>query len=256
MHVTRLWPVPRSSKVPAITGLFWVIKVLTTAMGEDASDYLVHQFGKAPAVVAGLAVFLVGLYVQLRCRAYNRWAYWFAVSMVALFGTMAADVLHLGLGVPYVVSTMFFLVVLISVFVLWRRVEGTLSITSITTQSRELFYWATVVSTFALGTAAGDMTARTLHWGYLNSGLIFAALFLLPGLLYAVLRSHVVLFFWTSYVLTRPFGASFADLFGADKSLGGKGYGYGATAVVLSVAIVLLVGLSKRTGKHVARHAA
>ena len=104
--------------------------------------------------------------------------YWFAVVMVSVFGTMAADVLHLGLGVPYVASTTFFFIALIFIFWLWNRTEGTLSIDSISTQRRELFYWATVMATFALGTAAGDMTAYTFHWGFINPGIIFWSTFL------------------------------------------------------------------------------
>ena len=215
-------------------------------MGEDTSDFLVRQFGKAPAVVVGFFVLLTGLYLQLKVRRYNRWIYWFAVVMVSVFGTMAADVLHLGLGVPYLVSTIFFLIVLIVVFWLWNRAEGTLSIDSITTQRRELFYWATVLTTFALGTAAGDMTAHTLNWGFLSSGVIFGVAFFLPGLAYLALKYSPVLAFWISYIITRPFGASFADWFGADKVKGGLGYGFGRAALILTVGILLMVAFTTK----------
>ena len=215
-------------------------------MGEDTSDFLVHQFGKAPAVITGLLILCLGLYLQLKASRYNNWIYWFAVVMVSVFGTMAADVLHLGLGVPYLVSTIFFLLLLILVFWFWNRVEGTLSISSITTQRRELFYWAAVLTTFALGTAAGDMTAHTLNWGFLSSGIVFAIAFALPGLAYLSFKFSPIFAFWISYIITRPFGASFADWFGADKSKGGLGYGFGKTALVLTGVIVLLVALTTR----------
>ena len=200
-------------------------------MGEDTSDFLVHQFGKAPAVISGLIILLAGLYFQFKAVRYNRWIYWFAVVMVSVFGTMAADVLHLGLGIPYLISTIFFLFALIAVFWTWNKVEGTLSIESISTQRRELFYWLAVLTTFALGTAAGDMTAHTLNWGFLSSGVFFAVTFALPGLGYIAFKYSGVAAFWISYIITRPFGASFADWFGADKAKGGLGYGFGKTAL-------------------------
>lgn len=240
---------PKESKVPEITLGFWTIKILSTGMGEDASDFLVKQFGKAPAVGVGLAVLATGLYFQFRRQLFNRWVYWFAVAMVSLSGTMVADVLHLGLGVPYIVSTIFFSIALIAVFWIWYRVEGTLSIESISTSRREFFYWLTVLITFALGTAAGDMTARTLNWGYLVSGIFFGIAFFVPGLGQLVFKYNVVLAFWFSYVITRPFGASFADWIGADKVRGGLGYGFGRTSLVLSGLIVIMVGLQRRLPK-------
>lgn len=242
----RSLPLPLGIKVPEITLSFWVIKILSTGMGEDASDFLVRQFGKGPAVISGFFVLGIGLYLQFRIRTYNKWAYWFAVVMVSVFGTMAADVLHLGLGIPYVVSTSFFLGGLILIFWLWNKVEGTLSVDSISTQRRELFYWATVMTTFALGTAAGDMTAHTFNWGFLNSGIIFGLAFLVPGAAYLAFKFSPVLAFWISYVITRPFGASFADWFGADKLKGGRGFGFGNTSLVLTGAIVIVVALSER----------
>jgi uncharacterized membrane-anchored protein len=133
--------------------------------------------------------------------------------------------------------------VLIAIFWFWNRVEGTLSIDSISTQRREVFYWLTVVTTFALGTATGDMTAHSFHWGFLPSGLIFALLFILPGVAYRFFKFNSVLAFWLSYIITRPFGASFADYYGAAKAKGGLGYGYGSTALILTAVIVLLVAL-------------
>ena len=240
---------PLGSKVPEITLGFWIIKILSTGMGEDASDFLVKQFGKAPAVGAGLLALSVGLYLQFTLRTYNRWIYWFAVAMVSLFGTMAADVLHLGLGVPYIVSTVFFSISLSAVFWLWYRVEGTLSIKSISTSRREIFYWLAILTTFALGTAAGDMTARTLKWGYLLSGIVFGISFFLPGVGYLLFKYNPVLAFWFSYIITRPFGASFADWIGIDKARGGLGFGFGSTSIVLSGLIVLMVGLQRKDPK-------
>jgi uncharacterized membrane-anchored protein len=155
---------------------------------------------------------------------------------------MAADGLHKGLGIPYAASTAFYAVVLAVVFLLWHRSEGTLSIHSIVTQRREIYYWVTVLATFALGTAAGDLTATPLKLGYFSSGILFTAAIAAPLIAWR-LGLNAILAFWIAYVLTRPLGASFADWFGKPHSPdGGLGYGDGTVAAVLTAAIVVLVG--------------
>jgi uncharacterized membrane-anchored protein len=183
----------------------------------------------------------VALGLQLAMRRYVVWTYWFAVVMVGVFGTMAADVMHVGLGVPYPASSAFYAVVLAAVFFTWRKVEGTLSIHSIDTTRRELFYWATVVSTFALGTAVGDMTAVTVNLGYLGSLILFAVVIWIPAVAYWRLRRGPVLSFWAAYVLTRPLGASFADYLGKPRASGGLGWGDGPVALVLTALILIAV---------------
>ncbi len=234
------------SKVPEITVGFWVAKALSTALGESTSDFLVHRLGPYPAVFIGAVTLLVGLGWQFSTRRYVAWVYWFAVVMVAISGTLAADAVHVGLGVPYVVSTIFYGIVLSVVFVLWQRTEGTLSIHSITSVRRELFYWATVLATFALGTAAGDMTAATFGWGYLSSGIVFAVVLLIPAVLYARTALSRVFLFWFAYVFTRPFGASFADWFGKDHRLRGLALGDGLVSAVLTVMILAVVAYLAR----------
>jgi len=170
-----------ASKVPEVAVAFWLAKALTTGMGESSSDYLVHRLPPALAVALGGIALAGALALQFAARRYVPWIYWLAVAMVGVFGTMAADVLHVGLGVPYIVSTAFFAVSLTAIFALWWASEKTLSIHSIHTDRREVFYWAAVMTTFALGTAAGDMTAITLHLGYLSSGVMFAVVIAIPA---------------------------------------------------------------------------
>ena len=229
-------------RVPEITALFWIIKGLSTAMGESTSDYLVHAITPELAVVAGFAGFAFAMVLQLRMQRYVAWTYWFAVVMVGIFGTMAADVVHVGLGVPYTASTVFYGVVLLAVFAVWRRTEGTLSIHSIDTPRRELFYWAAVVATFAMGTALGDFTAYTLHLGYLPSAAVFAAVILVPAAGYRLLRWNGVFCFWLAYVVTRPLGASIADFLGKPQNVSGVGLGAGPVLIVLGLLITILVG--------------
>lgn len=228
-------------KVPEVILLFWIIKLFTTALGESTSDFLVHTLDPVIAVLIGAVAFFVSIVIQLLMRKYSTWIYWLTVTMVAIFGTMAADVLHIGLGIPYLVSTIFFAICLIIVFFIWYKVEKTLSIHSIATPRRELFYWATVITTFALGTAAGDMTAVTFNLGYLDSGLLFAILFVAPLVGYKFLGANEVLTFWFAYIMTRPFGASFADWFGRTADTGGIGFGTGRTSIVLAVFIIIFV---------------
>jgi uncharacterized membrane-anchored protein len=228
-------------RVPEITAYFWLAKGLSTALGESTSDYLVRVLGPIPAVGIGFVAFVVALAIQFSMRRYVAWSYWFAVVMVGIFGTMAADVVHVGFGVPYAVSTIGYGIVLAAVFVAWQRSEHTLSIHSIDTTRREVYYWATVVATFALGTAAGDLTATTLHLGYGGSIVLFAVVILIPIAGLRWLRWSTVLSFWFAYVVTRPIGASVADWLGKPTSVGGLGVGDGVVSVVLALLIVGVV---------------
>ena len=237
-------------KVPEITIYFWILKLLTTAMGESTSDYLVYHINPYIAVALGGIGLIASLVLQLLVRRYVAWIYWLAVVMVAVFGTMAADVTHVVLGIPYLVSTVFFAVVLAVIFVVWYASEKTLSIHSINTPRREMFYWATILATFALGTAAGDMTAATLGLGYFSSGVLFAVLFAVPALAYRLFGLNEIVAFWFAYIMTRPLGASFADWFGK-PSLGGLGLGDPKVALVLTILIIGFVGYLTVTRKDI-----
>jgi uncharacterized membrane-anchored protein len=223
-------------KVPAVTAGFWILKVLTTGMGETASDWLAHTVDPVLAVSGSGLVLAALLVVQIAAWSYRPWLYWGAVAMVSVFGTMAADVIHLAFGVPYAVSTAGFGAVVAALLIGWHRSEGTLAVHSITTTRRELFYWATVCATFALGTAAGDLTATTLGLGYLASGVLFAVAIGLPALAHR-LGLDGVLAFWAAYVLTRPLGASVADWIAVPPGRGGLDLGTGPITVILLVGI-------------------
>jgi len=223
--------------------MFWLVKVLTTGMGETASDFLAHRLGPVPAVGVSGVLLVLALAAQFWSGRYRPAVYWSAVVMVSVFGTVAADVVHVGLGVPYLASTAAFLVALGVIFAAWRRVEGTLSIHSVFTRAVEAFYWAAVLATFALGTAAGDMAARTLGLGWFAAGLVFAAMIAVPGVLRARFGVSEVLTFWWAYVLTRPLGASFADWFAVPPQDRGLGLGTGPVTLALLAVIVLQVAV-------------
>ncbi len=230
------------AKVPEIAIYFWIAKLLTTAMGEATSDFLNAQLGPAIAVPIMLIGLGIALKLQFKARGYVAWTYWLVVVMVAVFGTSAADALHVGFGIPYVVSTAFYAIVLAAIFVTWYRSEKTLSIHSIYTARREKFYWATVLATFALGTAAGDWTATSLHLGYLSSAILFAFLIAIPAAGYLRFGMSSIVAFWFAYIVTRPLGASIADWLDNPRHLSGLALGTGPVAAALTVAIIGFVG--------------
>jgi len=239
------------SKVPEVTVYFWIIKVLTTGMGETASDYLAHLLGPVSAVGLGAVCMAASLVLQLSMRRYVAWIYWTTIVMVSVFGTMAADILHVGLGVPYLVSTPAFMVALAVVLAVWFASEKTLSIHSIRTRRREVFYWATVLATFALGTAAGDLTA-SLGMGYLGSGVMFAVVIAVPAVAHRQFGMNAILAFWFAYIVTRPLGASFADWMAVSAGRGGLGLGLGPVTLYWTIAILGFVGYLAATRKDIA----
>lgn len=232
---------PLDVKVPRrITVLFWIIKLLTTAGGEAISDYLALK-GYALAGVVEVAIFVVAVCVQFSTRRYVAAAYWFLALAIAIFGTGVSDALHLIIGIPYGGTTVLWAVVLAIVFWLWHRTEGTLSIHSIVTTRRELFYWATVFATFALGTALGDFTASVVHLGYLGSAVLFAVVIMIPLAAWRGFGMNAVLSFWFAYVVTRPLGASIADYLSKPRNISGLNYGDGRVAAVFLAAIFVTV---------------
>ncbi len=233
----------RVQRVPDPTVAFWMLKILTTGVGEVASDYLVKTFDPVIVVLVAAVAFAAVASVQLSAGRYVPWRYWLFVFAVAVFGTMIADVAHLVVGIPYTVTTTIFAVVLLAIFVVWGRREGTLSVHSIDTRRREVFYWLTVSAAFALGTALGDFTATTAGLGFRDSGLVFLALFAVPGIL-RLLGLPATAAFWWAYILTRPLGASFADWLALPPARGGLDVGYlqisGAGIALLAIGVLVL----------------
>jgi uncharacterized membrane-anchored protein len=236
----RVFAEPVAAKVPEITVMFWLVKLLTTAGGEATSDYLsLYSHLVGGAVETGLLV--IGLLWQFRVRRYTAAAYWFLAYAIAIAGTGISDFLHLDVHIPYIGTTLMWAVILAAVFRTWYRSEGTLSIHSITTQRREAYYWATVFATFALGTALGDFTATSLGMGYLASGLFFFVIILIPALAWRRFGLNSIAAFWMAYIVTRPLGASFADYISKPANITGLNFGNGRTAVLFALATFVLV---------------
>lgn len=242
-----------ATKVPQITAWFWIAKIASTGMGESTSDFVYGRYGTITDGAFGAVLLIVALALQFRTRRYNTWIYWLAVVAVSVTGTMAADGLHVVVGLPYTVTTLLYAAILAAIFVLWHRVEGTLSIHSITTVRREAFYWATVMATFALGTALGDLTAFTLKIGFFSSAVLFLVVIAIPLVAHWKLGMGSVFAFWFAYTITRPLGASVADWLGVAHRSGGLGWGRANVAMLLTVPILIAVAYMAITHIDVAR---
>jgi uncharacterized membrane-anchored protein len=236
------------TKVPQITVWFWIAKVASTGMGEATSDYIYLRLGTVKAGAIGAVLLIGALVLQFSVRRYMTWVYWLAVVAVSVTGTQAADGLHVVVGLPYWQTTLLYGVCLAVIFAAWYLTEGTLSIHSITSWRREAFYWATVMATFALGTALGDLTAVTFHIGFFKSIVLFAVVIAIPLVAHWKLGMNSVLAFWFAYTITRPLGASVADWLGVPRSLGGLDWGRGTVALILTVPILIAVGYMAISG--------
>jgi len=242
------------NKVPEVTIYFWIIKVLCTTVGETAADYLntTLHFGLIGTSLVMGALLLVVLFFQFKVRKYVPSIYWLAVVLISIVGTLITDNLTDKLGVPLKTTTIAFSIALVLTFAVWYMVEKTLSVHSIVKTRREAFYWLAILFTFALGTAAGDLTAEKFGLGYLTSLFIFAGLigtvtiahYTVKGTL-AVEHRHqsrnAVLAFWLVYILTRPLGASIGDYLSQARSDGGLGSGTTTTSALFLITILGMV---------------
>ena len=241
------------NKVPEVTAWFWIIKVLATTVGETAADYLNTTLGLGlTGTTLVMTVLLAGVLVaQFRGGRYVPSTYWSAVVLISVVGTLITDNLVDNVGVSLWACTIGFSVALAATFGAWFASERTLSMHSIVTTRREAFYWLTILFTFALGTAAGDLLAEGLGLGYFPSVLLFAAAIALIALGRSQLRIDGVLAFWSAYVLTRPLGASVGDLMSQDRSAGGLGLGTTVTSLLFLAVIAGVVGYLTRTRRDV-----
>ena len=230
------------NRVPEVTLAFWVIKIMSTTVGETGADYLAVHVGLGTAVTGGIMISLLvaALLLQLRMRRYVPWIYWLTVVLVSVVGTQVTDALTDGLEISLYISTAAFAAALAATFAVWYRIERTLSIRTIVTMRRELFYWAAVLLTFALGTAAGDLATEAFGLGFNLGVIIFGALIATIALAYYV-GADAVLTFWLAYILTRPLGASLGDLLSQARDYGGFGLGTVYTSLGFLVVIIGLV---------------
>lgn len=235
------------NKVPQITLIFWIIKILATTVGETAADFLSEtlKLGLTGTSYVMSAVLLVVLIIQFKCKKYIPAVFWLAVVLLSVVGTLISDNLVDNLGVGLAITSMIFGGALIVVFIIWYASEKTLSVDNINTTRKEFFYWLAILFTFALGTSAGDLISESSGLGYAYAALLFAGIILLNFIAYKFLKLNTILSFWIAYILTRPLGASLGDLLSQPVKDGGLGVGTTVTSIVfLSIILILVIYLS------------
>lgn len=231
------------NRVPAITADFWLIKLMAVTMGETAADYLAVNlgFGLTATSLIMTAVLIGALVLQFAQKRYVPWAYWLAVVLISIVGTLVTDNLVDTFAVSLVTTTVAFTIALAATFAFWFASEKTLSIHAIFTTRREAFYWLAILFTFALGTAAGDLVAESFGLGYLATGILFGMIIASLSFGYVFLGLDPILGFWLAYIFTRPLGASFGDLLSQPTQYGGLGLGTIITSALFLAAIVAIV---------------
>jgi uncharacterized membrane-anchored protein len=231
------------NKVPELTIFFWIIKIMATTVGETAADFLNDNLNLGLTITTLImsGLLLITIIVQFRASKYVPWIYWLTVVLISILGTLITDNLTDNFGVPLLTTTIIFTIALAITFIAWYASEKTLSIHSIYTTKREMYYWLAILFTFALGTAAGDYLAEGLNLGYLTSSLLFAILIGLVTFAHFSLKLNAVLAFWIAYILTRPFGASFGDYLSQPHNKGGLELGTVITSELFLVIILILV---------------
>lgn len=232
------------NRVPRVDVAFWLIKLLAVTVGETAADYLAVNLGYGLSTTTWFmsVVLLIALALQFLQKKYVPWAYWLTVVLISIVGTLITDNMVDNLGIRLQTSTIFFSVVLAATFAIWYAIERTLSIHTIYTTRREIFYWLAILFTFSLGTATGDLVSEYFGLGYLITGIIFAAIVAAITIAYFVFKIDGILAFWLAYILTRPVGASLGDLLSQPPEYGGFGLGTIVTSWLFlgSIAIITL----------------
>jgi uncharacterized membrane-anchored protein len=231
------------NRVPKVTVDFWLIKLMAVTMGETAADYLAVNLGLGLTVTSVImtAILAVAIGLQFARKRYVPWVYWTAVVLISIVGTLVTDNLVDNFGIPLEVTTVMFTIALAATFALWQAFERTLSIHTIYTDRREIFYWFAILFTFALGTAAGDLIAEVLSFGYLTTALLFAGIIAIIAAAYFTGKMNSILAFWLAYIFTRPLGASLGDLLSQPVEYGGLGFGTIYTSLLFLAAIIAIV---------------
>ena len=230
------------NRVPQVTPDFWLIKLMAVTVGETAADYmnLDLELGLVKTAWILSALLAVALAVQFAQKRYVPWSYWVSVVLISIVGTLITDNLE-KMGVSFATSTVLFSLLLAMTFGIWYAFERTLSIHTIYTTRREVFYWLAILFTFALGTAAGDLGAEVIGLGFLYTGLFFGAIIALIAVGYYAGFLDGILAFWLAYILTRPLGACFGDFLSQGHKYGGIGFGTVYTSYIFIGVIAAIV---------------
>lgn len=237
------------SKVPAVTLVFWIIKVLCTTIGETGGDALTMSFlgettgdanphGYLIGTGVFAVIFIIAVAIQIKASKFHPFLYWFTIVATTTVGTTLADYTTRSLGIGYTGGSAILLVCVIASLAIWKSVTGTIDIASVSTPRAEIFYWTTIMFSQTLGTALGDWFADTADLGYLGAAAVFGCGLLVLVLLYYFTNVSRTILFWIAFILTRPLGAVVGDFLDKPHDHGGLALSrYAATAILLALII-------------------
>jgi uncharacterized membrane-anchored protein len=231
------------NRVAGITLFFWIVKILSTTVGETAADFIAVNMKVGligTTLLMGLVTIIVIIW-NFKQKKYVAPAYWFLIVMMSIEGTLITDILVDNFSVSLITLDIVFAIMMVVGFYLWYKAEKTLSIHEITNDKREVFYWLIVLTTFALGTGVGDTVSEHLAFGYMNSLILFSGIFVVAGGLFYTKILDGVTSFWIAFIVTRPIGASLGDLFIQAPADGGMGISAGTINIVFFVIIITIV---------------
>lgn len=239
-----------TNKVAQVTLAFWAMKICATTLGETAGDLLSMTMGIGYGVSSAvlLGAFLVVLVGQLASGRFRPWLYWAVILATSTAGTTLSDFMDRTLGLGYAKGSLILVACLITALTVWRRVEGSISVSHIATRRAEVFYWVAILFSNTLGTALGDFLADDSGLGFLGGAALVGGAIAMVGLAAALTRIDRVVLFWSAFVLTRPFGATFGDLLTKTADKGGLGFGTIGSSIILGVVLVALIALTGRAG--------
>jgi len=236
------------TKVPEVTFVFWIIKVLATTLGETGGDALSmsEHLGYLDSSFIFAAIFFAAVFFQIRAKQFHPVVYWVTIIATTTVGTTLADFADRSLGIGYAGGTTILFISLMTSLAIWRYTLGSVSINTVGSPKSEMFYWITIMFSQTLGTALGDWTADTAGLGYTGGALVFSALLLLVGIAYYRTKvSHTVLF-WIAFILTRPLGAVVGDFLDKPIAAGGLDLSRLVASGVLLAAIGSMIFIFKQ----------
>ena len=244
------------SKVPEVTLVFWIIKILATTLGETGGDAvsMSMNLGYAVSSFVFIGIFVVAVAAQISAKKFHRFLYWLVVVATTTAGTTMADFADrsLGIGYPGGASLLFGLLMLS--LAIWYRSAGSISVNTVSTPGIEMFYWVAILFSQTLGTALGDWMADTNGLGYEGGALVFAAGLIVIAAAYFWTNTSRTLLFWSAFILTRPLGATLGDWLDKPLDEGGLGVSrFYATGILLAIIMACMVLLPQRAGSHVAK---
>lgn len=241
------------SKVPAVTLVFWIIKILATTLGETGGDAvsMTLNLGYAVGSLIFTGIFFVAVVAQIAAKSFHPFLYWAVIIATTTLGTTMADFADRSLGIGYTGGSSILFVLLMATLGMWRWSAGSISVDTITSPKVEMFYWGTILFSQTLGTALGDWMADTNGFGYERAALVFAAGLALVALGYFYTKVSRTLLFWSAFILTRPLGATLGDLLDKPIDQGGLAVGrFLASAILATFIVACILFLPQKAGKH------